>query len=104
MARTSLRHRLQAIDTEPPQGREALYQSPTAATPTVPGPPVHGRPSPVNGIRSTPRDESWEGTHSRVTFPSLSILPETPLLLLLGNLRAYQPFPEPHPFPTTTAS
>jgi Ribbon-helix-helix protein, copG family len=65
MPRTSLRDRLQGGSVQPPQGREALYQ-------TAPAAPVQYEvdrpPSTVNGGRDVDEESRWEDSHTRVTF------------------------------------
>jgi hypothetical protein len=66
VARTSLHDRLQSAKAPAPKGREALYQAPTP-TASINPEGEHTRLT-VDRKRSTPADERWEDSHTRVTF------------------------------------
>ena len=66
MARTSLHDRLQAGKAPTPKGREALYQA--SPPPAGAEPEAERKRLTVDGKRSTPTDERWEDSHTRVTF------------------------------------
>jgi hypothetical protein len=65
--RTSLRDRLQSGSQQPPQGREALYQSPAGAS-SAQTEDAARKPLTVDGGPSTEGSERWDDSHTRVTF------------------------------------